>query len=194
MASRKKAKPAGTRIEAMPWQDFAIAFEIANSALAHFTRPALRPPFRQPEASAGRSSPFLGVAFSLRRHFGPDYPHLDDFLHRYQALMALVEGGLVEAWVFPGDEDHPRRLHPALLLAAAEVRLTRNARFPSKRFAARVVEIIRTESGPPDAEGAAPAAGGPATDPHGEARAAERDRAPAKRSRRNDPDEQENTS
>ena len=86
--------------------------------------------------------------------------------------MALVDGGLVEKWVIPEDEHHPRRLHPALLLAAAEVRLTRNARFPSKRFAARVEEIIRTESGPPD--------DGAATDERGEDRAEEQDAAAAR--------------
>ena len=175
MATRKKTKRVGARIEAMPWQDFAIAFEIANATLAYLTRPALRPPFREPEASAGNSSPFLGMAIALRRHFGPDYPHLDSFLHRFQALMALVDGGLVERWVIPEDEDHPRRLHPALLLAAAEVRLTRNARFPSKRFAARVEEIIRTESDPPDAEAAAPAPGDAATEQRGGDRPVERD-------------------
>lgn len=180
MAARKKTNRAGARIEAMPWQDFAIAFEIANSTLAYFARPALRPPFRQPEASPGGSSPFLGVAYSLRRHFGRDYPHLDAFLHRFQALMALVDGGLVEQWVVPADEHHPRRLHPALLLAAAEVRLTRNARFPSKRFAARVEEIIRTESGPPDAEAAAPATGDTATERRGGDRAEEQDAAAAR--------------
>ena len=180
MAAGKKAKRVGARIEAMPWQDFAIAFEITNSAFAHFDRPALRPPFRQPEASPGESSPILRVAYLLRHHFGRDYPHLDAFLHRFQALIALVDGGLVDRWVIPGDEHHPRRLHPALLLAAAEVRLTRNARFPSKRFAARVEEIIRTESGPPDAEGAPPATGDAATEQRGGDRAEEQDVAAAR--------------
>ena len=39
-----------------------------------------------------------------------------------------------------------------MLLAAAEVRLTRNAKFPARRFAARVEEIIRTEVDAPAGE------------------------------------------
>ena len=174
MATRKKAKPAGGRIEPIPWQEFALGFEIANKALTYFSRPAVQPPFMPPTAPEERPSPFLGMTTALRRFFGRDYPRLDSFLYRYQALMVLVEDGQVEQWVIAGDETHPARLHPALLLAAAEVRMTRNARFPSKRFAARVEEIIRTESDLPDAGAVASAAGEAATDQSSEGDTTER--------------------
>lgn len=139
----------------MPWQDFVLAFEIANQALESLDEPAVKPPFVRPVPNPGRRDPVRWVAFAMARHFGRDYPHLASFQHRYWALMHLVDGGFVDEWVTAGDEAGPRRLHPALLLAAAEVRLTRNAKFPARRFAARVAEIIRTELDEPAAEGAA---------------------------------------
>ena len=137
----------------MPWQDFVLGFEVANEALQSLEEPAVRPPFVRPVSHPGRNDPFRWVSVAVVRHFGRDYPHLANFQHRFWALMQLLEGGFVDEWVTAGDETSPRRLHPALLLAAAEVRLTRNAKFPARRFAARVEEIIRTEVDTPATEG-----------------------------------------
>ena len=136
----------------MPWQDFVLGFEVANRALEYLDQPAVKPPFVQPVSRPARRDPSLWFANVMARYFGQDYPHLANFQHRFWALMQLLEGGFVDEWVMPRDEESPRRLHPALLLAAAEVRLTRNARFPPKRFAERVAEIIRTEVETPAAE------------------------------------------
>ena len=136
----------------MPWQDFVLGFEVASEALASLDEPVVKPPFVHPVQAPGRRDSFLWVSMAVARHFGRDYPHLSNFQHRFWALMQLLDGGFVDEWVVPGDEASPRRLHPALLLAAAEVRLTRNSKFPSRRFAARVAEIIRTEGGEPAAE------------------------------------------
>ena len=141
----------------MPWQDFVLGFELATQALESLSEPAVKPPFVRPAQAPGRRDPFLWVSAAVARHFGRDYPHLENFQRRFWAFMQLLEGGVVDEWVMPVDDESPRRLHPALLLAAAEVRLTRNAKFPARRFAARVEEIIRTEVDAPAAEeGGAP--------------------------------------
>ena len=138
----------------MPWQDFALAFEITNRALEYLDGPAVKPPFVRPAApSPGRQDPVLWTSIAVARHFGRNYPYLISFQRRYWGLMHLVDGGFVDEWVLADDGEGPRRLHPALLLAAAEVKLTRNGRFPPRRFAARVAEIIRTELDEPPAEG-----------------------------------------
>ena len=141
----------------MPWQDFVLGFEIANEALESLEEPSLKPPFVRPAANPGRRDPFRWVSVAVARHFGRDYPHLSNFLYRFWALLQLLDAGSVDEWILPGDESSPRRLHPAMLLAAAEVRLTRKAKFPARRFAARVEEIIRTEVDAPagEEEGAA---------------------------------------
>ena len=46
-----------------------------------------------------------------------------------------------------GDISRSQSFHPAVLLAAAEVKLTNTARFPVKRFLARVEAIIEEEGG-----------------------------------------------
>ncbi len=85
------------------------------------------------------------TSMAVSQHFGRDYAHLSSFHYRFWALMELLDGGHIDRFVLEQEEGVPRRLHPALLLAAAEVKLTKNAKFPSRRFTARVEEIIRTE-------------------------------------------------
>ena len=143
----------------MPWQDFVLGFEIANEALQSLEAPEVKPPFVRPTPHPGRRDPFRWVSVAVGRHFGRDYPHLANFRERFWALLQLLDSGFVDEWILPGDEAGPRRLHPALLLAAAEVRLTRNAKFPARRFAARVEEIIRTEVDAPAGEGDSESAG-----------------------------------
>ncbi|MCH9670773.1 MAG: hypothetical protein K0U93_04920 [Gammaproteobacteria bacterium] len=76
----------------------------------------------------------------------PDNPTMGkDFAVRFRAMLDLVSRELVEDWVTRDESGHPIKLHPALLLAAAEVRMTKTSRFPMKRFRARVFEIIAEE-------------------------------------------------
>ena len=152
MAAKKKPRHPERLTAPMPWQDFVLGFQIANEALEHLGGPVVKPPFAQPAAAPGRDNPVTWAAVAVARHFGRDYPHLGSFQHRFWALMQLLEGGFVDEWLLPGDDEAaPRRLHPALLLAAAEVPLNRNAKFPTRRFAAHVKEIIRTELDAPAA-------------------------------------------
>ena len=152
MAKKPKTAPAEQDPGPMPWQDFVLGFEVANEALQSLEEPTVKPPFVQPLSHPGRNDPFRWVSVAVTRHFGPSYPHLSNFLNRFWALLQLLDAGSVNEWILPGDEKSPRRLHPAMLLAAAEVRLTRKAKFPARRFVARVEEIIRTEMDAPAGE------------------------------------------
>ena len=145
MAKKLKGASPEPNPGPMPWQDFVLGFEVANEALQSLNEPALRPPFVQPVSHPGRRDPFRWVSVAVARHFGPTYPHLASFQHRFWGLMQLLDSGSVSEWVQSGEDAAQRRLHPAVLLAAAEVRLTRNGKFPARRFASRVEEIIRTE-------------------------------------------------
>ena len=160
MAKRARKASLERSDEPMPWQDFVIGYEVANQALLHLERPAVKPPFLRPEPHPGQRDPSRWISLAVARHFGRDYPHLVTFQRRFWALMQLIEGDDMSEWVSAVDDESPRRLHPALLLAAAEVRLTRNGKFPTRRFARRVAEIVRTELDEP-------AAGGDTQDPDG---------------------------
>lgn len=157
MANKLKTAPPDQNPGPMPWQDFVLGFEVANEALQSLGEPPVKPPFVRPDSRPGRNDPLRWVSVAVARHFGRDYPHLSNFLKRFWALLQLLDAGSVNEWILPGDQSSPRRLHPAMLLAAAEVRLTRKAKFPARRFAARVEEIIRTEVDAPagEEEGAA---------------------------------------
>lgn len=116
----------------VPWREFVLGYEGAVSALQHTTDP--------PEGA----DPIMTVVDAARGHFGDDNVHVKSFLYRFWALMDLVTKGQLAPWV--SDVNQQQQLHPALLLAAAEVRMTKKGRFPAKRFVQHVEEIIRTES------------------------------------------------
>ena len=61
----------------------------------------------------------------------------------YLSMVLLLT--VVQEWIFGGVSY--RESSPAVLLAAAEVRLTKKAKFPVDRFLARVAEIV-AEEGP----------------------------------------------
>ena len=146
--AKKASKPTSRDLEAMPWQEFVLGFQIATEALERLHEPEVAPPF-MPAGRKRPRDPFVWTSLALAGRFGRDYPHLRNFHYRFWALMELLDGGHTDRWVTKSDEQPSRRLHPALLLAASEVKLTKNMKFPIKRFAARVEEIIRTEAEPP---------------------------------------------
>ena len=117
----------------MPWQDFVVGFQIANETL-------------EEHSNLAQKESYNAVMFALRGHFGEGYVFIRNFMSRFNGLVDLVSCGELEPWLLGAEQaDKPRTLHPALLLAASDVRMTRTGRFPSKRFRARVDEIIRTE-------------------------------------------------
>ena len=96
-------------------------------------------------AAQGRESLFR-IVTALHDRFGREYTYLGSLLTRFWALLELIQGGHVDAWLIGGEPGgESRNLHPALLLAAAEARLTKKGKFPIRRFCAQVEQIIREE-------------------------------------------------
>jgi len=163
--SRKRAKLDAT---GMPWQEFVAAYQIAMSALMGEGAP---PPVEMDgtpddgeEASDApgvtiaeetgeippdvrerlQKDPYARVVLALREHFGPGYPFYRPFIYRFWSLYDLVHRGQLPEWVEP-KEDGTMGLHPALLLAASEVKLTKKGKLPTNRFRERVREVIAEE-------------------------------------------------
>lgn len=137
-------------MEPVPWRDFVVGFGVASEAMAAAGQPysdgdpGKDAAFRQAQAE-GRESLFR-IVTALHDRFGRQYVFLSSLLTRYWALLELMQGGQVNEWLSNVESDaKTQNLHPALLLAAAETRLTKNGKFPTRRFRARVEQIIRDE-------------------------------------------------
>ena len=100
-----------------------------------------------PDAARARleKDPYARVLVALRAHFGPSYPLYRPLLYRFWGLYDLVHRGRLPEWVAP-TEDGTLGLHPALLLAAADVKLTKKGKLPVDRFRERVQQIIEDEA------------------------------------------------
>ena len=61
--------------------------------------------------------------------------------------MHLLRRGHIKAWITSSETNDFQSFHPAVLLAAAEVKLTNTAKFPVKRFIAQIEQIINQEGG-----------------------------------------------
>ena len=139
----------------MPWQEFVLGFQIASDALDNPKLdgiPPVKPSHPQSKKTrdallAVQRDPFLRVLAAVREHFGVDYQYLPSFVHRFWALIHLLRRGHIEQWITTNEENNFQAFHPAVLLAAAEVKLTNGAKFPIKRFITRVEEIVREEGG-----------------------------------------------
>jgi hypothetical protein len=97
------------------------------------------------------ADPYSRVLVALREHFGKGYPYYRPLLYRFWGLYDLVHRGRLANWVQSRD-DGTLGLHPALLLAASEVKLTKKGKFPVDRFCAQVTQIIATEMDNPDGQ------------------------------------------
>ncbi|MFT5391057.1 MAG: hypothetical protein ACI8PT_001248 [Gammaproteobacteria bacterium] len=97
------------------------------------------------------ADPYSRVLLALREHFGQGYPYYRPLLYRFWGLYDLVHRGRLANWV-QSREDGTLGLHPALLLAASEVKLTKKGKFPVDRFCAQVTQIIATEMENPNGQ------------------------------------------
>ena len=142
-------------MEPMPWQDFVLGFQVATVALDDPMLDDL--PKVEPGDATGeqlrrahdriKKDPFLRVVLAIQAHFGKDYHYQTSLTHRFWALLHLMRRGHLAAWITTNDEGTRQNFHPAVLLAAAEVKLTKNAHFPVNRFLTRVGDILEEESG-----------------------------------------------
>ena len=144
-----------TNMGPMPWQEFVVGFQIASQALDN---PSPEPgdpqdpdaKIRQPRQTAIERDPVLRVMMRTKEHFGDGYEHHASFMYRFWALMHLLRRGHIQSWITSSEENEFQSFHPAVLLAAAEVRLTNTAKFPVKRFVARVEAILEEDGGDDD--------------------------------------------
>lgn len=128
----------------VPWRDFVTTFQLASRRIGDLgAAPAGTPP-----AGAGReyTKPLEIVTGAIAELFGPDYEHASGLAYRFFALIELITRGDLDAWLVREAHDADEfGIHPALLLAAADVKLTRTGRFPLRRLLARTAAIQRTE-------------------------------------------------
>lgn len=137
----------------MPWQDFVVGFQIASEALdsppdGQPTEPVAKDPEskqRQQQRGAAERDPVLRVMSRTKEHFGAGYTHHATFMYRFWALMHLLRRGHIQHWITSSETNNFQSFHPAILLAAAEVKLTNTAKFPVKRFIAHVNTILEEE-------------------------------------------------
>ena len=149
-----KKSPDKQHLRPMPWRDFVLGFEAATRMLA-VARAARAPVLylNDPTAVARRAArqgaandPYNQVSYAAREQLGEGHEYLGCFNYRFWALIGLYQRGHLSQWVTPREgESEATVFHPAVLLAAAEVKLTKNGRFPIRQFIERVEEIIHTE-------------------------------------------------
>ena len=150
----------------MPWQEFVAAYQIAMRALMGADAPSPVEMAQTDDEAASdepdmtiaevtgeipqdvrdrlQKDPYARVVLALREHFGPGYPFYRPFIYRFWSLYDLVHRGQLPEWVVP-KEDGTMGLHPALLLAASDVKLTKKGKLPANRFRGRVRQIIAEE-------------------------------------------------
>lgn len=139
----------------VPWQDFVVGFQVASEALELDDLEQMPDPGvsdatdaqRRQAAKKLKEDPYLRVMIAVRNHFGADYPQLTRFMLRFWSLMDLLRRGHLNDWVTLDEATNFQSFHPAVLLAAAEVKLSNKAKFPPNRFTARVLAIIEEEAG-----------------------------------------------
>ena len=142
-----------SQLAVVPWRDFVIGFQVAGNVLevqdvdalpdVDLTDPTSENAIKAKQAL--KEDPYLRVLIAIRNHFGQTYPHLPSFIFRYWALMDLLRRGHITDWVTTNEEGF-QSFHPAVLLAAAETKLTNAAKFPPNRFRQRVTAIIAEET------------------------------------------------
>ena len=143
-----------TKMGPMPWQEFVMGFQVASEALDNPAQE--QPPVldtqdpdskkHQEQLAAIERDPVLRVMLRTKEHFGAGYIHHATFMYRFWALMHLLRRGHIQEWITSSESNDFQSFHPAVLLAAAEVKLTNSAKFPVKRFIAHVEHIIEQES------------------------------------------------
>lgn len=144
-----------TNLMPMPWRDFVLGFQVATRALDNPNLEGIPTPPNDPLGRKIRATqmaiqrdPFLRVLAAVQEYFGEGYEYLGCFNHRFWALVQLVKRGHLHAWVTTSEETaEVQQFHPAVLLAAAEVKLTKNGHFPATQFLVRVEEIRHEEGG-----------------------------------------------
>ena len=141
-----KAKP---QTPPVPWRVFVRGFEVVMATLEQSRQSTgIRSYLADPTSSVSRennSDPLSLVMKELDAEFGTDFEYTPSILLRTMHLFELVSAGVVNLWLLDGVDGPRSRLHPALILAAAEAKTNRNGKFQTKRLLAHVEKIVREE-------------------------------------------------
>ena len=137
----------------IPRDQFVIAFDLAVSAVDH-GMPANSPETRSVNLDFGDSTiekfsftdcPMNRALFAAKDHFGPGDLFFN-FSMRFMAFHDLLSANLLEDWL-RSSEDIPgvQEIHPALLYAASEVKMTKRGNFSVKLLHNRARAIVENE-------------------------------------------------
>ena len=82
---------------------------------------------------------------AARDYFGDQVKEFQNFLLRFWALMGLIETNILCDWVREALEKGGIELHPAVIYACAEVRLTENGLLPVETLLQKTQQIANEE-------------------------------------------------
>jgi hypothetical protein len=143
-----------TRPEFLPpmdWDQFAFAWDTAVAA-GHLTMPVRNPEtyHMNVELEDGdvreyvpRDMPLNRAALAVREHFAEDRESFFNFMTRFFALLDVFRIGTVSEWCCQNPKDpEAQDIHPAVIYAAAELKLNAEGHFPADEFHARVAALV----------------------------------------------------
>lgn len=79
----------------------------------------------------------------MHDHFGHDFEQYRSAILRFNALLDLLRKDALAAWMVPMPEG--MRMHPAILITAATLKLTKGGLFPPARFVREVEDLARQQ-------------------------------------------------
>ncbi len=92
--------------------------------------------------SAGVHGPYVKAAVALRDHFGNDKRRFENAMSRFVALMHLFTHNRLEHWVRASAKNATAQdIHPAVIHAAAQMKLNKSGKFPERKFLSLVAEL-----------------------------------------------------
>lgn len=87
-------------------------------------------------------NPYSKATFALRKHFSEDDRAFSSALMRFRAFMNLLNRGALDDWIQRRDGER-MAIHPAALDVASQLKMSKNGRFPPRKFQQAVAEVIR---------------------------------------------------
>jgi hypothetical protein len=101
-----------------------------------------REPLLAKTDSAAVHGPYITAAAALRDHFGDDKRRFESAMARFVALMHLFTHNRLGKWVRTSPRNATvQDIHPAVIHAAAQMKLNKNGKFPERKFLSLVAEL-----------------------------------------------------
>ncbi len=116
--------------------EFGLLVETAIHAGQH------REPLIANTDSAAVNGPYVKAAVALRDHFGDDKRRFESAMARFVALMHLFSHNRLEQWVRTSANNATAQdIHPAVIHAAAQMKLNKSGKFPERKFLSLVAAL-----------------------------------------------------